>query len=89
MDGIYLEIPEEVLATVGIPRPQLEMELLRRLVAAMYADELVGGSAPWMLAGLEKSELHHWLGENAAVRPLGVNHFALERRNLDEWLTES
>lgn len=87
MDGIYLEIPEEVLATVGVPRPQLEMELLRRHVAAMYGDLLVGGSAPCMMVGLEKSELRQWLGENAPVRPLGALDFELERRNLDEWLT--
>lgn len=87
MDGIYLEIPEGMLAQARVPHPHLKTELLRRVVAAMYADEVVGGSAPCMLAGLEKSEFHGWMGGSSRVKPLGALDFELERRNLDEWLS--
>lgn len=89
MNGIYPEIPGTSLALAGAPPPQLEVDLLRRLVAAMYADEVVGGSASCMLSHLDKSELHDWLASHAKVKPLCCDDYALERRNLDEWLTET
>jgi hypothetical protein len=55
----------------------------------MYADEVVGGSASCMLSHLDKSELHDWLASHAKVKPLCCDDYALERRNLDEWLTET
>jgi hypothetical protein len=88
MDGIYLEIPEEMLANALVPLPHLKTELLRRVVAAMYAEDVVGGSAPCMLAGPGKSEFHDWLGECSRVKPLGTLDYELERRNLDEWLSD-
>lgn len=87
MDGIYLEIPEDTLAAIGVPRSRLREELLRRLVSAMYADEVVGGSAPCMLAELEKSQFRHWRCECEQIPPLGALDYELERRNLDEWLS--
>jgi hypothetical protein len=87
MDGIYLEIPEDTLAAIGVPRSRLREELLRRLVSAMYADEVVGGSAPCMLAQLEKSQFQNWRCECERIPPLGALDYELERRNLEEWLS--
>ncbi len=87
MKGMLLEIPEEVLASARIPRPQLESELRRRLAAALYADGVIGGSAACKLAGLEKAEFQHWLGEHGIVQPLDGSDFEIERRNLEEWLS--
>lgn len=87
MKGMLLETPEEVLASARIPRPQLESELRRRLAAALYADGVIGGSAACKLAGLEKAEFQHWLGEHGIVQPLDGSDFEIERRNLEEWLS--
>lgn len=89
MGETILEIPGQVSASSTIPLPQLEMELRRRLVAEMYGDELVGGSAACMLAGLEKSEFQHWLGKHLEIQPLSGSDYELERRNLEEWLTDA
>ncbi len=88
MNGIYLEIPYDSQAATGSPRLPLDVEVKRRLLAAMYAEEVIGGSACCMLGNLEKEQLHHWLGCPASVVPLGFDDYELERRNLgdDEWL---
>jgi hypothetical protein len=89
MKGMLLEIPEEVVASAKIPRPQLEAELRRRLAAALYADGVVGGAAACKLARLEKAEFQHWLGEHGVVQPLEHSDYEIERRNLEEWLTNA
>ena len=86
MNGIYLEIPSDIPGATGPPRLPLDVEVKRRLVAAMYADEIIGGSTSCMLANLEKEQLHDWLASPASIPPLGFDDYALERRNLDEWL---
>jgi hypothetical protein len=86
MNGIYLEIPGPLQAQFAIPPQQLEMELLRRLVSAMYADELVGGSAGCMMTSPEKSKLHDWRSCPDSVQPLCSADYELERRNLTECL---
>ncbi|MBC8126824.1 MAG: hypothetical protein H8M99_06740 [Gloeobacteraceae cyanobacterium ES-bin-144] len=60
------------------------MELLRRLVATMYADGLVGGSSACMMVGPEKNELHLWMCEHEVIPPLSCDECELERRNREE-----
>ena len=84
---MILEIPEEVLASAKIPRPQLEIELRRRLAAALYADGVIGGSGACKLAGLDKAEFQHWLGEHGVVQPLDGLDYQDERHNIEQWLT--
>jgi hypothetical protein len=55
----------------------------------MYADEIVGGSASCMLSRLDNSELHDWRVSQVNVKPLCRDDYELERRNLDEWLSET
>jgi len=89
MTGIFMGIPTPFVAAAGIPTAELKVELLRRLVASMYADEIVGGSASCMLSRLDNSELHDWHASHQDVKPLCRDDYELERRNLDEWLSES
>lgn len=84
---MLLEIPAEVLASAKMPRAQLESELRRRLAANLYADGVIGGAAACKLAGLEKPEFQHWLGEHGVAQPMDCSDYQHERQNLDEWLT--
>jgi hypothetical protein len=86
---MLLEIPEEVVASARIPRPQLEIELRRRLAAVLFADGVIGGSAACKLAGLEKAEFQYWLGEHGVVQPLEGLDYQIERHNIEQWLTHA
>lgn len=88
MNGVGMAIPGSSLAEAGFLPTELDVELLRRMIASMYADEIVGGSASCMLSSLDKSELHDWRANHVNVKPLCRDDYELERRNLDEWLPE-
>ena len=85
MKGIVLEIPPEVVAAAKIPRSQLEAELRRRLAAALFSDGVIGGGAACKLAGLDKAEFQHWLGEHGINQPLAFSDYQSERENLEQW----
>ena len=89
MKAVLLEIPAEILASAKIPRSQLDIELRRRLAAALYADGVVGNFAACKLAGLEKAEFQYWLGEHGVVQPLDSSDYQTERLNLEEWLANA
>jgi|GEM_PF-1213201 len=86
MKTMMLEIPEEVLASVKIPKAQLESELRRRLAAALLTEAVIGDAAACKLAGLGKAEFQHWLGEHGVAQPLEVSDYEIERDNLEEWI---
>jgi hypothetical protein len=86
MKGISLEIPGEVLGAVRIPRAQLEIELRRRLAAALFADGVLGGFAACKLAGMGKAEFQYWLGEHGIEQPLDIPDYETDCNQLEEWL---
>lgn len=85
MGGNWLDVPCDPQAHGGVRVPLLEVEVRRRLLAAMYGDGVIGGSAACILGNLEREQLHQWLGARPHVPPLGEADFLLEHRNLDEW----
>ena len=88
MKDLVLTLPGEALVGARIPPGELERELRRRLAAALYSDGIVGGAAACRLAGMEKAEFQHWLGERGIEQPLGVGDYQLERENLKSWLAK-
>jgi predicted HTH domain antitoxin len=88
MNDVVLTLPGEALANAGIPPAEMERELLRRLAAALFSDGIVGGAAACRLAGMDKLEFQHWLGERGITQPLAVSDYGQERKNLAAWLKE-
>jgi predicted HTH domain antitoxin len=86
MKDVVLTLPAEALASAKIPPAELERELRRRLASALFSDGIIGGRDACKLAGMEKSEFQHWLGEHGVPQPLGVAEFEKERENLGSWL---
>lgn len=88
VDDLVLTLPGEALANARIPPAELERELRRRLAAALFSDGIVGGAAACRLAGMDKPEFQHWLGERGISQPLGVSDYGQEHQNLTAWLEE-
>ena len=82
MNDLVLTLPGEALANVRIPPAELERELRRRLAAALFSDGIVGGAAACRLAGMDKAEFQHWLGERGISQPLEAADYGQERENL-------
>lgn len=88
MNDLVLTLPGEALATARIPPGELEQELRRRLAAALFSDGILGGAAACRLAGMEKADFQHWLGEHRIPQPHGATDYDLERENLKAWLKD-
>lgn len=88
MNDLVLTLPGEALANVRIPPAELERELRRRLAAALFSDGIVGGAAACRLAGMDKAEFQHWLGEHGIPQPIQTSDYTGERENLRAWLSE-
>ena len=86
MKDLVLTLPGEALALARIPPAELERELRRRLAAALFSDGIVGGAAACRLAGMDKAEFQHWLGERGIAQPLTVGDYEREREDLGSWL---
>ena len=85
---MILTLPGDALANARIPPAEMERELRRRLAAALFSDGIVGGAAACRLAGMDKAEFQHWLGEHGITQPLGATDYRQERENLATWLKE-
>jgi len=88
MNDLVLTLPGEALANARIPPAELERELRRRLAAALFSDGIVGGAAACRLAGMDKAEFQHWLGEHRISQPLRESDYMQEHENLKAWLKE-
>lgn len=86
VNDLVLTLPGDALANARIPRSEMERELRRRLAAALFSDGIVGGAAACQLAGMEKAEFQHWLGERGLTQPLAAADYEQERENLESWL---
>lgn len=85
MQDITLTLPAESLIGVRIPPRELELELKRRLAAALFSDGILTGAAACRMAGLGKAEFQFLLGERGITQPLGEADFEQDQRNLAAW----
>ena len=81
-----MTLPGDALASAKIPPADLERELRRRLAAALFSDGILGGAAACRLAGMNKAEFQHWLGERGIRQPLEAGDYKREREHLESWL---
>jgi predicted HTH domain antitoxin len=88
MNDMVLTLPGDALVNARIPPADMERELRRRLAAALFSDGIIGGAAACRMAGMEKVEFQHWLGEHGIVQPLADSDYRQERENLKAWLKE-
>lgn len=85
MSDLILTLPAESLIGARIPPRELEVELRRRLAAALFSDGIVSGAAACRMAGMAKAEFQHMLGERGVRQPLDIPDYEQDRANLDAW----
>jgi predicted HTH domain antitoxin len=85
MQALTLTLPPESLVGVRIPPRELRQELLRRLATALFSDGILPGAAACRMAGMEKAEFQHLLGERGVAQPLDFADFEQDLTNFDAW----
>jgi predicted HTH domain antitoxin len=85
MRTVTLDIPEEVLIAVKIPRNRLQTGLKRELAIQLYRENMISFANAHRLAGMSKLEFHYLLGERQVPRQYDVEDYEKDLENLAQW----
>lgn len=85
MNSISIQIPEEFLISIKIPRKSLEFELKKELAIQLYREGYTSFANAHRLAGMEKLEFHYLLGERQIPRQYNINDYEKDLANLGKW----
>jgi predicted HTH domain antitoxin len=85
MKTLAIEIPEEVMVAVKIPRNRWETELKKELALQLYRENLISFANAHRLAGMTKIEFHYLLGERKIPRQYDVEDYEKDLENLAKW----
>lgn len=85
MRTLALDIPEEVLVSVKIPRNRWKTDLKRELALQLYRENMISFANAHRLAGMTKIEFHYLLGERQIPRQYDIEDYEKDLENLAHW----
>ena len=88
MKMIALEIPEEILFDLKIPKERWDTELRKELALQLYRERLLSLGNARRLAGLTKLEFHFLLGERQIPRHYDLEEYRKDFEHLEKWERE-
>jgi len=88
MKMIALEIPDEILFDLKIPKERWDTELRKELALQLYRERLLSLGNARRLAGLTKLEFHFLLGERQIPRHYDLEEYRKDLENLEKWERE-
>ena len=83
MKTVALDIPEEFLISVKIPRNRWQRDLKRELAIQLYRENMTSFATAHRLAGMTKIEFHYLLGEREIPRQFDVEDYEKDLENLE------
>lgn len=88
MKTLTLDIPEEMLVAVKIPRNRLKKELKRELALQLYRENMISFANAHRLANMTKIEFHYLLGDRQIPRQYDIEDYEKDREHLAQWQTK-
>ncbi len=85
MKTLTLDIPEDILVSIKIPRNRLKTDLRRDLAIQLYRENLISFANAHRLADMTKIEFHYLLGERQISRQYDVEDYEQDLENLAQW----
>lgn len=85
MKTLTLDIPEEVLVSVKIPRNRLKANLRRELALQLYRENMISFANAHRLAEMSKIEFHFLLGERQISRQYDLEDYEKDLEYLAQW----
>ena len=85
MKTLTLDIPEDILVSVKIPRNRLKADLRRELALQLYRENMISFANAHRLAEMTKIEFHHLLGERQILRQYDIQDYEEDLENLAQW----
>lgn len=89
MKNLTLDIPEDLLVGVKIPRNRLENDLKRELALQLYRENMISFANAHRLAGMTKIEFHYLLGERQIARQYDLQDYEKDLENLSKWQADT
>lgn len=65
---VTIQIPDDVLPAIKIPKQRVAQELTKELALQLYRERLLSFANAHRLAAMSKLEFHHLLGERKIPR---------------------
>ena len=85
MSTITIEIPEEIVFDLKIPKDRWNIELRKELALQLYRERLLSFGNARRLAGMEKIDFHYLLGERKIPRHYDIEDYEQDMETLKEW----
>ncbi len=85
MKTISINIPEDLLFSIKIPRQQMERSLKKELALQLYREGFVSFANARRMAEMGKVEFHFLLGERGIHRQYDVADYEKDLENLAKW----
>lgn len=82
MKTLTLDIPEEVLIAIKIPRDRLKTDLKRELALQLYRENMISFANAHRMADMTKIEFHYLLGERRITRQYNGEDYDRDLENL-------
>ncbi len=80
-----IEIPEEIAASIKLPKHRLNGELVKELALQLYRERMISFANAHRLAGMSKVAFHHLLGDRQIPRHYGEDAYEQDLDALTEW----
>ena len=85
MKTVTLDIPEDILIAVKIPRNRLQTDLKRELALQLYRENMISFANAHRLASMTKIEFHYLLGERQIPRQYDTEDYEKDVEQMAQW----
>ena len=89
MRSYTISLPEDILRSAKIPRPQWDAVLKRELALQLYREGMLSFANARRLADMEKLDFHRLLGERHIPRQYDIEDYEQDLENLQAWRATS
>lgn len=84
MQGLVIEIPEDLIHSLKIPREEALLRLKRELAIRLYEKGLLSFGKARELSGMTRWEFHFYLGEEGITRRYDEEELEKDLATLEE-----
>lgn len=87
MNTVNLEIPEDILFDLKIPKNRWNAELRKELALQLCRERLLSFGNARRLSGMRKTDFHFLLGEREIPRHYDLDDYQKDMETLKKWET--
>ena len=87
METVSIEIPEDILFDLKIPKNRWDAEWKKELALQLYRERLLSFGNARRLAGMNKIDFHFLLGQRQIPRHYYLDDYRKDLETVEKWET--